>query len=110
MTRSVLNEGKLKSAHSRRAQAVNAQGTFEKRHVQGRWLRQGGCCHYCKARLELSGPNKCQLEHFVPLSRGGSNWPTNLVLACPDCNRKKGSKMPWEFMPERFGVGCQRDR
>ena len=33
----------------------------------------------------------------------------NLVIACPDCNRAKADKLPWEFRPARFDVNCKRD-
>lgn len=31
-----------------------------------------------------------QIEHMIPVCRGGTNALTNLVLACEPCNRKKG--------------------
>lgn len=42
-------------------------------------------------------------EHQIPLSRGGSNWPSNLVPACDNCNKSKKDKTPAEFMEYRFG-------
>jgi len=35
-----------------------------------------------------------EVDHIIPVSRGGSDRPTNLRLLCPQCNRKKGSKRP----------------
>lgn len=58
---------------------------------------QEGLCFYCGDELE-----SYHVDHFIPLSRGGTNWPSNLRLACPGCNMRKSSKMPWEFMPSRF--------
>jgi len=37
------------------------------------------------------------VDHRVPIARGGSNGPENLVIACPDCNRRKNAQMPHEF-------------
>lgn len=96
-------------AHTRRAQEAGTRGAFGQRHIDGRWLRQGGRCHYCRERLSLSGPDKFQVDHFIPLSRGGSNWPSNIVLACPGCNLAKGSKLPSEFRPAMFREGGGRD-
>jgi hypothetical protein len=33
-----------------------------------------------------------EIEHIEPLARGGTNVEDNLWLACPICNRHKGSK------------------
>jgi 5-methylcytosine-specific restriction endonuclease McrA len=42
-----------------------------------------------------------QVDHVIPLSRGGSNWPTNLVCACGQCNSRKCDKLPWlEWQPK----------
>jgi 5-methylcytosine-specific restriction endonuclease McrA len=54
---------------------------------------QQGRCWYCQC--ELNG--KYEVEHRVPIDRGGHNNPSNLVLACRDCNRSKGNKLPSEW-------------
>lgn len=50
-------------------------------------------CHYCGVDCEES----YHVDHFIPLSRGGAHAVGNLVIACPPCNQRKSSKMPWEF-------------
>ena len=37
------------------------------------------------------------IEHKTPLSRGGTNDPTNLVLSCSRCNARKGKLTVEEF-------------
>lgn len=37
---------------------------------------------------------------FIPLSKGGSNWPSNLQLLCPRCNCSKNNKSPAEWARE----------
>ncbi len=44
-------------------------------------------CAYCGAK-----DVPLEIEHIVPRSRGGSNRPSNLTLACRPCNRKKADK------------------
>lgn len=46
------------------------------------------CCH-CgkKVYFEFEGT----LEHFVPISKGGTNRDVNLYMLCKDCNKKKGN-------------------
>ena len=35
---------------------------------------------------------RLEIEHIIPLAKGGSNDETNLWLACPLCNSHKGDK------------------
>lgn len=98
-----------KSKHRRRARKHGAAGSFDRWDVEIRRVKQGGRCHYCGEKLEIYGPHKFQVDHFIPLSRGGSNFMNNLVVACPDCNRAKADKLPWEYRPARFTEGCGRD-
>lgn len=81
----------------RRAREVGAIGDYTPDDVSALLTKQGRQCRYCNAKL-----TKFHVDHFIPLSRGGMNSPENLVLSCPTCNFRKGAKMPWEWMPERF--------
>ena len=38
-----------------------------------------------------------QIEHLLPVSRGGSNRVSNLAIACAPCNQKKGTQTASEF-------------
>jgi 5-methylcytosine-specific restriction endonuclease McrA len=50
-------------------------------------LRDGAECAYCGRALGTGEPfSRPTLEHIVPLSRGGGNGLSNLVLACKTCN------------------------
>jgi len=51
----------------------------------------GGRCAYCGA----DGP--LEIEHRVPLCRGGTNDISNIVPACRPCNRRKQKKTDAEF-------------
>lgn len=48
---------------------------------------QAGRCAYCLTDFE-----RPEVEHVVPLCRGGSHVIDNVVLACAPCNRRKGRK------------------
>ena len=50
------------------------------------WLiqRDGPLCAYCGVLPEI-----VHIDHVVSVSRGGSNLPENLVLACNSCNTSK---------------------
>ena len=77
----------------RRAHKIAAGGTFTHRDVDLQYKAQRGKCWWCACSLE----DRYHIDHLVPLSRGGSNAPSNIVLACPSCNCSKGAKMPHEW-------------
>ncbi|MGI8932520.1 MAG: HNH endonuclease [Phormidesmis sp.] len=49
-------------------------------------------CGYCLSpqRLVMA---RLEIEHIIPLIKGGSNDESNLWLACPLCNGHKASKV-----------------
>ena len=71
------------------ARQKNAEGTFIKNDIEKLFVLQQGKCACCCKKL-----TKYHIDHIMPLSLGGSNWPTNLQLLCPHCNMSKHSKDP----------------
>lgn len=69
------------------------EGAHTAADVQAQYNRQRHCCYYCGC--ELNG--KYHVDHVIPLSRGGSNGPENIVCACQNCNLQKGAKLPHEW-------------
>jgi 5-methylcytosine-specific restriction endonuclease McrA len=61
-----------------------------------KWARtaRGLCCSYCGKETE---PKERELDHIVPLSRGGADAVSNLCVACGSCNRRKHNKTAEEF-------------
>jgi len=55
---------------------------------------QDARCPYCSALL----PMKFEIDHKIPISRGGTNNPENLHLVCPTCNMRKNNKTHEEFI------------
>lgn len=49
-------------------------------------------CEYCRMHQSLQGAT-FHIEHIVPSSRGGSDAPDNLALACPSCNLHKSDRI-----------------
>lgn len=80
--------------HRRRALKHNNGGTHTGQDIINLYIAQGGCCHYCGKDIS----NGYHVEHKQPLSRGGSNGPENLALACPKCNLLKGNRTDVEFI------------
>ena len=60
--------------------------------------RQGGKCYYCDKAFTKR--RKAELEHVIPLSRGGLNADDNVVAACVSCNRTKSAKAPDDYARE----------
>jgi 5-methylcytosine-specific restriction endonuclease McrA len=54
---------------------------------------------------DILGLENATLDHVIPLSRGGSHNPGNLVSACQCCNQKKGSMLPLEFFTRYPAAG-----
>lgn len=82
--------------HRYDARKKGAQGECTPSDAANIYRFQNGRCKYCNADLEATGKH---LDHIIPLSRGGNNWPTNLQYLCPSCNTSKADKMPWEWKP-----------
>nr|MDZ8056727.1 HNH endonuclease [Nostoc sp. EkiNYC01] len=48
-------------------------------------------CFWCGWNLTTE---TLTIDHYIPLSKGGSNKIKNLRLACNSCNSKRGNAMP----------------
>jgi len=56
-----------------------------------------GQCVYC-LRTIAEHDIRLTRDHKVPLARGGTDDDDNIVAACFDCNRRKGTKSYEQFM------------
>jgi hypothetical protein len=54
------------------------------------WTRFRGRCAYCLSPHQLLDAF-FEVDHIIPISAGGVTEAANLALACPLCNRYKGS-------------------
>lgn len=79
----------------RRAAAASAQGAFTTADILAKVVLQGGRCYYCHAAVD-----DYHVDHKIPLSAGGTNWPANLAITCPACNLAKGARPFHEFLKE----------
>jgi 5-methylcytosine-specific restriction endonuclease McrA len=55
------------------------------------YARDNGLCGICGQPVAF---NDMELDHVVPLSRGGKHEPANVQCAHATCNRRKGAKLP----------------
>ena len=59
-------------------------------------LKWNHCCGYCQTNNV-----PLQVEHIVPISRGGTHRISNLCLACGPCNQKKANRPVSEFLAKK---------
>lgn len=66
-------------------------------------------CPYCYSTIDFDMRASFEWDHFIPVSRGGSDVIGNLIPCCPTCNIKKSNHDPYEwfirqafFSPKRW--------
>lgn len=59
---------------------------------------QRGRCWWCGTKVGEA----FDVDHVIPLSKGGPHTLDNLVIACQPCNRRKHARMPWDFAGRLF--------
>ena len=79
--------------HRRRARKSAADGSHTGADLIRIRKEQKDRCAYCSKSLRGKG----HLDHIVSLSKGGSNYPSNLQWLCAPCNTSKNARDPIEF-------------
>lgn len=79
-------------SHKRLALKRNAEGHHSAADIRRIYAEQNGCCAYCGVTLDWNVPRQVHVDHIIPLSKGGSNWPDNIAIACQQCNCSKADK------------------
>lgn len=65
-------------------------------------VRDKRTCQYCgKAKLYKQQLN---VDHIVPESQGGAYTIENLVVACKQCNHRKGNRSVSDYVTSRLAV------
>lgn len=85
--------GRAKTQNSR-AKKMGAPGAITAMDVQEVYIEQMGCCAFCAKPF---GDEIPEIDHWVPIVKGGANTKENIRLLHMVCNRTKGGKHPEEF-------------
>ena len=101
LRRESVNKWRLKNkdydavrSRNRRALKKGAGGTHTKADIRQIFFEQKGLCGLCEMKLDA---DNFHVDHWKPLSKGGSNDKSNLKLLHPTCNLKKSNKLPEEL-------------
>ena len=76
-----------------RKRQKSLQGVFTQADILRLYETQHKRCAGCAKPLR----GNYEIDHVIPVSKGGSNSPENLELLCRACNRRKHSMMPEEW-------------
>lgn len=86
---------------------INGEKAFVKRRIKAKWSSSRRETIPPSIRREVLErdehtcanvpcPNEAtHVHHIVPVSRGGSNHPDNLISLCKECHRKVHSRSNW---------------
>jgi len=90
---------KNKSSYKKKAliykkRYLKAEGSYNKKDIEKIRLNLNDKCAYCNKLLKGKG----RIDHLIPIAKGGSNFPSNLTLACSWCGPNKHSKTANEFL------------
>jgi 5-methylcytosine-specific restriction endonuclease McrA len=90
-----LENGKIRQAR-RRARKFRAKGHgyATDQHVAWRFEMWGGRCYAC-------GEKATDIDHVIPLAKGGAHFPANIRPICKRCNSRKGAMPLRAFMSKR---------
>jgi 5-methylcytosine-specific restriction endonuclease McrA len=96
-------------AYSSRRRALKLDAFVEDVNITILMIRDGLWCYYCSKLMEFEWkpgiyqPDYAEIEHKVPLSKGGEHSYDNCVLACTECNGEKGVMTYTEFIEKNRG-------
>ena len=69
-----------------------APGYYTEEQLQARIDFYGRRCYLCDCDWDALPAGHKHIDHVVPISLGGTNWPANLRPACETCNLSKNAK------------------
>lgn len=68
------------------------------------FTRDNGECYVCRIQLDFK---KLEIDHLIPVSRGGDNSAHNLASSCLFCNRSRGDRIGIRQLEKLFELRPQ---
>lgn len=56
---------------------------------------QNGVCYMCLDQFDFKD---MEMDHLIPISKGGKHEASNVKMSCSKCNKRKGVKLPGEML------------
>ncbi len=81
-------------ANLRRTKIQINGGEFTEIEIEALRLEQNNCCYHCGVSFD---DKPMEIDHWIPIDKGGTSWISNIKLLCRRCNRSKGHKLPHEW-------------
>jgi 5-methylcytosine-specific restriction endonuclease McrA len=98
------NKEKRRKRDAKRANAgQEARAAFDNSTKRMLLKRQEGLCPCCFA--PISSVAVAEVDHAVPLAKGGKHHPSNFILTHARCNKEKHNKTLPEHWEWRVRVG-----
>jgi 5-methylcytosine-specific restriction endonuclease McrA len=82
-----------KNNANRRAKAAGNNDRITLSELLQSYFRSGQKCSWCGK----TDTQTMEVDHIIPLSKGGTNTIENMVWACRSCNSKKSASNPVSF-------------
>lgn len=103
----INNYKKNKNRYESRRENLStlSSGIYEKEDIEALFEAQDGLCYYTSRPLDKK-PRNFAIDHVVPVTEGGSSWPSNLVLATIEINREKhdhSKRKMFSILEKRYG-------
>lgn len=89
---------KIKARAARYRIKSNKSNSYSAEDVKIAFRSQKGQCWHCGEKLG----EDYHVDHLIPLARGGTNSPRNIVVCCKKCNLEKHAKLCMEWNGRLF--------
>jgi 5-methylcytosine-specific restriction endonuclease McrA len=88
----------MENSRNNQSRRRGAQGRHTRIEISDLHKKQKYKCAGCLSSIK----DKFEVDHIIPISKGGSNWIANIQLLCRTCNRDKGALYPNDWAKSKW--------